>query len=175
MQHPDRDALQVECLAERLKLVRGSLGFERQEDFAERLGRSRNSISSYERGKAAPDGETLMRLASLGINIQWLLTGEGEMLNGSKTELAIPDRPPSSPLDEDFLAAIADGVASVYKQENARISAGDKGRLIARIHNDLTAVYDDPDERLIGLKGALHTLRQGLRSTPAAETGKRSA
>lgn len=175
MQRTDWNALHTEGLAQRFREMRGKLGFERQEDFAKSLGRSRNSISAYERGQAAPDGETLMRLAQLGVNIQWLLTGQGAMRAGDDSLPAIAVAAGAAPLDEDLMAAIADGVAQTYKQEGARLSEGDKGRLIARIHNDLVAAYDDPDERKIGLKVALQQLRRDLQAAPTADQSKRLA
>lgn len=57
----------------------------------------RKTWERYERGNNFPNGETLSRLASLGINANWLLTGMGPMLLGDETvsrleELASIDR-----------------------------------------------------------------------------------
>jgi DNA-binding XRE family transcriptional regulator len=50
-----------------------------QTDMAIRVGVTRNSWQRYEKGEL-PNGETLLRLAELGGNVQWLLTGKGPMM-----------------------------------------------------------------------------------------------
>lgn len=64
---------------ERLKLLRKKLGLT-QEEFAESLGTVFTAISKYELGKIKPGSEFLFKLNKLyRTNINWLLTGEGDM------------------------------------------------------------------------------------------------
>jgi transcriptional regulator with XRE-family HTH domain len=50
-----------------------------QADFARLLEISQGQLSKFEKGLAIPGGELLIRLNDLfGVNIHWLLTGEGE-------------------------------------------------------------------------------------------------
>ncbi len=47
--------------------------------FAEMVGLHVGMIRKYETNAAVPGGETLIDLSKTGVNIQWLLLGEGEM------------------------------------------------------------------------------------------------
>jgi len=112
-------------IADRLRLVRVKLGYARQADFAQRLKRSRNSISAYERARALPDAETLLRLAELGICIQWLLTGVGQMMSH-------PVSPPPSPvLDRALMGRIVDTIQVLYAAHDRHLSARHLGELAA--------------------------------------------
>jgi phage repressor protein C with HTH and peptisase S24 domain len=65
-------------LSDRLKKVRESSG-RTQKDLAVELGLSVTAIQGYESGRQVPGGNVLESLAKMGININWLLIGEGEM------------------------------------------------------------------------------------------------
>jgi hypothetical protein len=71
-------------------------------------------------------------------------------------------------IDPRLLAAVHKGIAEVYRFENARISADPLADEVARIYDDLVATYDNPEERLTGLKVMLHQLRRDLRTAPGA-------
>jgi SOS-response transcriptional repressor LexA len=62
-------------------------------DFANALGIAAAIVSSIETGKREPSKDVLIRLAEkFGVNLHWLLTGEGEMLiNAPKPEVKAPD------------------------------------------------------------------------------------
>lgn len=52
-----------------------------QQDFAERLGISQSFLSDMERDVKVPGGDTLLSLKrSFGISLDWLLTGELDVL-----------------------------------------------------------------------------------------------
>lgn len=68
-------------IIERLKQVRGALG-ETQKNMSTRLGMSENTWQSYERGLGVPKFETLEKLAELGFNPNWIVTGKGPMREG---------------------------------------------------------------------------------------------
>ena len=70
---------------DRLKTARSKLGYT-QKDLAEALGVTKAAVSSYETGRVSPSNEVHTLLSSLGINISWLLTGEGEMLTASQSD-----------------------------------------------------------------------------------------
>jgi transcriptional regulator with XRE-family HTH domain len=64
----------------RLKLFRKSRGITIQ-DLSERIGISRTTISDVERGHTRPPVHFLLALFKLyGLNINWLLSGEGKMI-----------------------------------------------------------------------------------------------
>jgi len=78
----------MDNLPKRLSLIRGG---RKQKAFADSLGVNQNYISRYEAGKIKPSFEFLKSVAEKeNININWLLTGKGEMYlseNKSKSEL----------------------------------------------------------------------------------------
>ena len=64
---------------ERIKELRKELGLTQQE-MADRLGLKRNTIATYEMGKAIPSDRTIADICrEFKINELWLRTGEGEM------------------------------------------------------------------------------------------------
>lgn len=65
-------------ISTRFKMVRESLGHS-QREMAKYLHSSLGALQSYESGKSIPGGNVLETLARLGFNVNWILTGEGEM------------------------------------------------------------------------------------------------
>ena len=64
----------------RLRELREAMGYVNdQAGFAERIGVNQSTISSWENGTTKPAGTRLRKLAAIGINIDWLRTGQGEM------------------------------------------------------------------------------------------------
>lgn len=83
-------------LPERLKKVRAYTG-KSQKDISSALGISTRTWQIYEEGGSVPGGKVLEGLANIGIDINWLLTGVGEMarpviLNESQKHMALRDR-----------------------------------------------------------------------------------
>lgn len=67
-------------MKERMKELRKSLGITQQE-LADKLGLKRNTIATYEIGKAVPSDRVISDLCNkYNVNENWLRTGEGEML-----------------------------------------------------------------------------------------------
>lgn len=66
-------------MKERIKELRKSLGITQQE-FADKLGLKRNTIATYEIGKAVPSDRVVSDLCNkYNVNEEWLRTGEGEI------------------------------------------------------------------------------------------------
>lgn len=64
---------------ERIKEIRKVLGITQQE-FAERLSLKRNTIATYEMGKAMPSDRTVQDICEkYNVNENWLRNGEGDM------------------------------------------------------------------------------------------------
>ncbi len=73
-------------IGQRLKQVREQLGLS-QAQLAKKIGFSQKAISHWERGERDIPTQALIALKRIGINIDWLLTGEGEPLtNDPKKE-----------------------------------------------------------------------------------------
>ncbi len=51
-----------------------------QERFAQLIGGTKRGIQENESGKTSPNSKLLAGLAQIGLNINWLLTGQGEMV-----------------------------------------------------------------------------------------------
>lgn len=65
-------------LGARIRSIRKGLGDPDRETFAKILGISKNTIAFYERGERTPDATVLAAYrARFGIDINWLLTGQG--------------------------------------------------------------------------------------------------
>ncbi|PIQ23471.1 hypothetical protein COW36_09210 [bacterium (Candidatus Blackallbacteria) CG17_big_fil_post_rev_8_21_14_2_50_48_46] len=70
--------MRSELIGARLKQWRKHLGLT-QEKFAEQIRVHIGVFKKYEQGKNTPGGEALAAIAETGVNINWLLTGEGSM------------------------------------------------------------------------------------------------
>ena len=70
--------------AKRLRSVREHLGVAERAEFASKLGIPTTTYATWERGKNEPPATAITLLMSIfGVNIIWLLTGEGEMFSQS--------------------------------------------------------------------------------------------
>ena len=66
-------------IADRLKLWRKSVMDMTQEQFAETTGVHLSAIRKYENRHSVPSSESLLSIASTGVDLHWLLTGKGDM------------------------------------------------------------------------------------------------
>ena len=79
----------VMCENERLKELQAVLGFKSQAAFASALGIKQGSLSDVYRKKAGIKvSDSIKRVLDkdYSVNIEWLETGEGEMLSGSNVQ-----------------------------------------------------------------------------------------
>lgn len=65
-------------IGDRIKTWRHALGLT-QEEFARRAGISKATLVGYEVGQRKPGSDALAAIAKTGVDMRWLLTGEGEM------------------------------------------------------------------------------------------------
>lgn len=63
----------------RIKAARKELGLTQDELSSAAGARSKSGLQDNEAGKNMPGGQMIGALVSLGVNSNWLLTGEGEM------------------------------------------------------------------------------------------------
>lgn len=77
----------VEKVGERLKEVRIRLGKGSQAQFAGEFGLEQTTLSKYEKGTLNLPDAIKLKLVDFGINLHWLLTGEGEMFLSSVSPL----------------------------------------------------------------------------------------
>lgn len=84
-------------LANRIKAWRHALGLT-QDEFAKLAGMSKATLVGYEVGQRKPGADALAAIAKTGVNMTWLLTGEGEMLP-VKSEKTTENQQDSASLD----------------------------------------------------------------------------
>jgi transcriptional regulator with XRE-family HTH domain len=124
------------------------------------LGLTTGAIGKYERGERRPEAEVLARLReTLGVDINWLLTGQGAMFGAVATNSS---GRLLGAIDEDLNAHIVAGIFGLYRDLNLSLAPMDLGRLAARMYGDLATAYDDPGERRIAIRGMLAQLRRQL-------------
>lgn len=79
-------------IANRIKAWRHALGVT-QDEFARRAGIPKRTLVGYENAEREPGAAALAAIARTGVNMTWLLTGEGEMR---------PEAPQTRASIEDF-------------------------------------------------------------------------
>lgn len=75
-------------IADRLRTARTALRLK-QSEVAEQSGVSERAYQGYEAGRSVPGGEAIEGFVRLGINANWLLTGEGPMRMADITQSGI--------------------------------------------------------------------------------------
>lgn len=151
----------ISTIATRLRELRHRLGFHRRSDMAQHLGLPSSTYSAYEGDAGPPKVEWLMELAQRGVNLNWLLTGEGEMfvpphavtVAGTPVTAPAPTPPsgappgapsggkrppPAEPRDPDvdpyLLAAMISRVEREQRERSQPLTALEKGEMIARLY-----------------------------------------
>lgn len=76
-----------------------------QQELADKIGVSKRGIQDNETRNRVPGGEVINGFVGLGINANWLLTGEGPMLLAD----LVQTRPVSQRINVDALEAIIEG------------------------------------------------------------------
>lgn len=74
---------------DRIREWRQALGLT-QAAFSEQAGVPLRTIKGYESGERSPGMDALASIAKTGVNLNWLLTGEGSMRSGEE-KAATPD------------------------------------------------------------------------------------
>ena len=67
-----------EELPKRFKALRKVLG-QTQKEIGESIGGGLRTWQNYETGRSSPSWRVLHTLIGMGVNVNWLLTGTGEM------------------------------------------------------------------------------------------------
>jgi SOS-response transcriptional repressor LexA len=73
-------------IGERLKKVRILLGFSKALPFSEKLGLENPTYGRYENGERSLPDNVKLQLYEMGVNILWLVTGQGEPLLDNQIE-----------------------------------------------------------------------------------------
>ena len=89
------------ALAARLVEARLKIGAT-QKELAEQLGCAWRSVQDYEQGKALPGGQVLASYGELGVDLNWLLTGNEAVRTDRESEVVLVPHFQLSEVDADF-------------------------------------------------------------------------
>ena len=164
----------AETTGDRIRLLRSGLS---QAEFASKLGVHKEMVGKYERCQNIPGGDILARMREvLGVDINWLLTGEGEMPPGLSTP-----SPTNSPggINPDLYGRVTEAVSTAYKECGYTATLRQIAAEAAKIAADLSGPDLTPEELPAAIKGAMGQLRRRLREALINPTddaaGKHSA
>lgn len=132
-------------VTERIKEIRRAVGCTQQE-FADRLGLKRNTIATYEIGKAVPSDRTISDICrEFRVSEVWLRTGEGEMFLRQTEAEQLAEITTRMELDQDdpFISMITSAVKSYYRLSETEKAAISK--LVDGMIEDLQAQKNTPD------------------------------
>jgi len=150
-------------IGSRIKAIRGALS---QKDFALKIGAGQKSIHSWEAGHAAPGARSLEAIHRVfGVDIHWLLTGEGEpYINNDRKEIAPPGmiREPPAEYEERVpgLGQAVDMVATVLGSGNDVFIRSLMSSLLAS--SEGVKVISQQNQRLSALLSELDDVRKRL-------------
>lgn len=117
-------------IGKRLRVFRESKSLP-QIKLAAAVGGTIRGIQDNELGKSAPNSKVLYGLALMGLNVNWLLTGEGPMLIG---DLALRgSRPPK--IDQEILAYAIEALDEELKRRKEHRSSAQYANLIGILYN----------------------------------------
>ena len=114
-------------IGDRLKAARKHLGLS-QATIAERTGIPLGTYKKYEGDERSPGSDALTALGKTGINLNWLLSGEGPML--------LKDLQPDVQADVDIkrLSAVVAGVEQALAARNLELAPEKKARLVGVLY-----------------------------------------
>lgn len=134
----EREALGIEALhvtdgiGDRLKRVRKECGYT-QKSMAEAIGAALSGYQQYESGRSVPGGAVVAGLVQLGINANWLLTGNGPMLIKDIAKTSISPAPVGA-LDVELLGTVLEAVEEGLAQTRRKMAPDARARLVLAIY-----------------------------------------
>lgn len=159
-------------LGQRLRDIRARFGDPERVDFASRLGISMGSLANYERGDRVPDSDVLAGYARIGVNLNWLVSGDGSMFVDDPREADLG-------VDVVIMAKLHDRVQAVYVQAKQKPPPRRITEEAALLYNQLkSSVSDmaDPEEIEATLPRLEFELKKRLqKAEDEPGTGKRLA
>lgn len=159
---------------QRLEHIRAQIGLTQSETCA-RMGIPLRTYTRYATGERPPSADALAALAHMGVNLNWLITGDGSpWLTSSSSapkELRCPlegggaagsESCPAN-LSEKLVAVMAETITRIYAECSTPLSAGTLGSAIARMHNEIaTANLESWEEKIGAVRLASAMLRRQL-------------
>lgn len=129
--------------------------------FAKRCEVSGTAMRQYLEG-SIPSADKAARIASQsGVNLQWLVTGEGP-------KYPEPVRPAGdAAIDPELLGRVIDRISRVYRDERVHLADVELGRLAAVYYAELLDFSADPEERMVFLDLIGVRVRKAIRAAAA--------
>lgn len=115
-----------ENLKDRLALARGKLGMS-QRGIAQAIGCSARSWEKYESGLSAPGSQILQGIGKLGINLDWLLTGQGLMMRAEGTDNGDAPADDAGRAYNDIVRKTFVALEALYAEEGEHITQKNMG------------------------------------------------
>jgi transcriptional regulator with XRE-family HTH domain len=113
-------------IGERIRAYRESLSLS-QEKFASAFGGTKRAIQNNESGKTAPNSKLLRELARRGLNVNWLLTGNGPMLFRDLT----PKNEQIIQIDHDLVIYVIEALDAELKKRKRQLPIRKYAELVA--------------------------------------------
>lgn len=114
-------------ISSRIRAARERLGYT-QSRMAEAVGGKLRGWQEYEKGRSQPGGRVLAHLVALGINANWLLTGEGPMFT---KDLATAHEP----LDRELLMRVIETIEVTLEKAQGRMPPEKKANVIVALYD----------------------------------------
>lgn len=115
-------------ISDRFKQLRDALGYT-QTGIAEAIDSKLRSWQEYEKGARIPGSQVIAGLVRLGVNANWVLTGEGEMLIAD-----IKGKTPDT-LDEALLKTVIEAMEEAAIQMDIEFDPHKKAEIILAIYH----------------------------------------
>ena len=144
------------------------IGTEEPLAWAKRAGIPSATFSRIWKEGTVPKWEHLCRIAEFsGATLDWLVRGKEAVAASTRPPSTAEDHAsPPAAIDEQLMARVAEGIAEVYRSENAKISSLPLVKAAARMYAEVVAACDTPEDLGGALKLALAQLRRDLRTVP---------
>lgn len=142
--------------------------------FAKRCGLPESSIRQYLDGTVPRAEKAILLADAAGVELRWLITGEGPKYRADAKETVAPAAAPALPLDEELFAHVFDRVARTYKAEGVRLPEGELARIALRKYPEIEAFGLPRDEWQPLLELLAIRLRKEI-AAAAAEPGSGKA
>ena len=104
------------CISERLRQVCEAKNWKIT-DFAEQAGIAYRTMQGYIGGEREPNAEGMTGIAKAGVNLNWLVSGEGEMFKNNTEIIDLTQ------LEKELLASYQSCDNSTQRKINLAISA----------------------------------------------------
>lgn len=116
---------------ERLKAVRSLWGIT-QPEMASRMGVSLRAYQNYETNEREPKVGDVAGLVTEGVDLNWLLTGDGQMRRD-----ALPVAAP--PIDYELLSQVIEGVELLLTKLRKTLAPDKKAKVITMLYRSFSA------------------------------------